>query len=110
QGGRQHVAHRLRPVRLEQGEVRVNGAGHRERELGVRSGPGGNPIEAAATEHVDGGGGGRRALPTHRGALAPARVVDHGDALAAEGVRRRRLHDGGGEAGGGRRVEGVAAA
>ena len=102
-GRRQHLADRLRAARLEQREVGVDGARHRERQVSVGSRTGRDAIEPAPAEEGRRGQRGRGALPAQRERLSRPRVVNERHALAAERVRRRRLDHGRGEAGGRRR-------
>ena len=60
--GSEHLAHALRAVSLEQGQVAVDGAGHGERQMSVRSGTGRNAIELAPAKESDGRQRRRRAL------------------------------------------------
>ena len=103
------LADALRPVRLEQGQVRVDGAGHRERQMSVGARPGRDAIELALTEEPDGRQRRRRPLTAQRQSLPCPGVVNERHALATERVRRGRLHDSGGEARGHHGVERVAA-
>ena len=108
-GRGEHLAHGLRPVGLEQGQVGVDGPRDRERQMGVRPRPGRDAIEPLAAHEGERGEGGRHALTAQGVGLPSPRVVDERDALAAQRVGRGRFHHGGGEAGGHRGVEGVAA-
>ena len=83
---RQRVAQALGAEGLEHGEIGVDGARHRERQVSVGSRARGDAIEPALAEEADGGERGRRALPAHRQHLPRSRVVYQRDALAAERV------------------------
>ena len=65
-GRREHLAQRPGAVGLEHGQVGVDGAGHRERQVGVRPRPGRDAIEPAAAERRERRQRRRRALAAHR--------------------------------------------
>ena len=108
-GRGERLAHALGAVSLEQGQVRVDGAWHGERQVRVRARAGRDAIELAPAEELDCRQRRRRALPAERQSLPPAGIVDQRHALPAERVGRRRLDHRGGEAGGDCGVERVAA-
>ena len=108
-GRREHLPERLGPVRFEHRQIRVHGAGHRERQVRLGSGTGGDAIEPATSEEGNRGQGRRGTLAAHGARIAGARIVDEGHALAAERVGRGGLHHGGGKPRGHGGVEGVAA-
>ncbi len=107
--GGEHLAHALRAVSLEQGQIAVDGARHGERQMRVRSGTGRDAIELAPAKESDRRERRRRALSAQRQGFPRARVVDERHAFATERVGRRRLDHRGGEAGGHGGVERVAA-
>ena len=108
-GRREHLGERPGTPGLEQRQVGVDGARHGERQVGVRARAGRNAIEAPPAEEGHRGQLRRDALAADRDRLARASVVHERHALAAQRVGRGRLHDGRGEAGRHRRVDGVAA-
>ena len=107
-GGRQHLGHGLRAVRLEHGQVRVDRTRYRERQMSLGARPRRDAIEPAPAEERGRRESRRRSLTAHREALALSSVVDERHALAAQCVGRGRLDHGGGEARRHRRVERVA--
>ena len=108
-GRREHLGERPRPPGLEQRQVGVDSARHGERQVGVRTRAGRNALEAPPLEEGHRRQLRRDALAADRDRLSRASVVHERDALAAQRVGRGRLHDGRGEAGRHRRVDGVAA-